>query len=112
MFNFFIFLKNVYNILRDMKIKIFDGFVDFYNFLSDHNLLEVHKDLEPFTSAYGRINVGCSCGKAKRIKMTEDAFIICASSALKEKDSLDAIKTAGQFSEIQVYINGRLLFKG
>lgn len=95
-----------------MKIKIFDGWVDFYNFLEKYELLQVHDGFEPFIAAYNRINVGCGCKKAVRIKETEDAFITAASSILREEKVLNKIKTTGQFTEVQIYLNGNLFFKG
>ena len=93
-----------------MKLRIFEEYIDFYNFLDSHDLLSAHESLEAFKVSYSLINKGCGCGKAGRVKKVEDEYLKLTSNM--DQELLNKIKVAGQFGSIQMYFHGNLIFQG
>lgn len=94
-----------------MKIKVFDSYVDFYNFLNDYEILALDPSFKAFADAYNNINKGCGCRRNARIADTERAYRDIVAMLQVDPNILEQIKLQGQYSEIQMYHEGILLFK-
>jgi hypothetical protein len=95
-----------------MRIKIFDGIRDFYNFINDHEITDMTPTFGPFITAYDAISVGCGCTRKARVQVAVDRYRDIVSLLQVDTDILEKIKIQGQFSEIQIYQDGTLFFKG
>ena len=95
-----------------MKIKIFESITTFFNFLEGHGMLQSYTEFEIFVDAYNRINVGCGCQKAKRIRDAEEAYGLLAGMMGANLAIAEDIKSKEGLSEIQMYLNGEVIFKG
>ena len=95
-----------------MKIKIFNSYVDFYNFINDYEITDLNPTFGPFITAYEGINKGCGCQRGKRMEAALDSYRNVISMLQVDAEVLEKIKVEGQYSEIQMYNEGVLLFKG
>ena len=95
-----------------MKIKVFESIATLFNFLEGHGMLQSHTEFEIFVNAYNRINVGCGCQKAARIRDAEQAYHLLAGMMKTNLAIAQDIKSKEDLSEIQIYLNGAQIFKG
>ena len=95
-----------------MKIKIFSGYVDFYNFIKDNDLGTLSSFFSDFMSAYENINVGCGCNRNKRISNTIVAYKDIATFFTSDTDLVSEIKERTGATEIQMYLEEQLLYQG
>ena len=94
-----------------MKIKIFDNYVDFFNFLNDYELINASASFQAFVNAYNSINKGCRCQRNSRIQNAVNTYRDIVGILQSDEDLLELIKIQGQYSEIQMYHEGVLLYK-
>ena len=95
-----------------MKIKVFDSYVDFYNFINDYEITTLTPSFQPFIEAYDAINKGCGCRRKNRLQVALDRYRDVISLLQVDADILENIKVLGQYAEIQMYHEGVLLYKG
>ena len=95
-----------------MRVKIFDGFVAFFNFLEQQSMLDAYPEFQSFVDLYKKINVGCGCQKAVRVKRTEEQYDLLTRQMSLFPVILQDIKNKTDTEEIQFYMNGVLTFKG
>jgi len=95
-----------------MKVKIFDGFVAFFNFLEQQSMLDAYPEFQSFVHLYKKINVGCGCQKAVRVKKTEEQYDLLARQMSLFPVILQEIKNRTETEEVQFHMNGVLIFKG
>tara|TARA_Y100000361_G_scaffold137864_1_gene139628 strand:+ start:444 stop:731 length:288 start_codon:yes stop_codon:yes gene_type:complete len=94
-----------------MKIKIFDSYVDFYNFLMDYEIVSLDPSFQAFVDRYNNINKGCGCRRNARIAEVVQAYRDVIGMLQVDPPTLEQIKIQGQYSEVQMYHEGVLLFK-
>jgi len=94
-----------------MKIKIFDSYVDFYNFLVDYEIVNSDPSFEAFVNGYNNINKGCGCMRNSRIAQVVQTYRDVIGMLQVDPQTLELIKIQGQYSEVQMYHEGVLLFK-
>ena len=94
-----------------MKIKIFDNYVDFFNFLNDYELINASASFQAFVNAYNSINRGGGCQSNSRIQNAVNTYRDIVGILQSDEDLLELIKIQGQYSEIQMYHEGVLLYK-
>lgn len=94
-----------------MKIKIFDSYVDFYNFIVDYEMLSSSASYQSFADKYNNINKGCGCRRNARIAEVVQAYRDVIALLQIDSNMLEQIKIQAQYSEVQMYHEGVLLFK-
>jgi hypothetical protein len=95
-----------------MKIKIFDSYADFYNFIEAFEMINLSPVFSEFATHYNNINVGCGCSRKARVQTAVDSYRDTVALLQVDGDLLNQLKTGAQYSEIQMYHEGNLIFKG
>ena len=89
-------------------MKVFEGYLEFYNFLKENDIHGKDTVFLPFINACSKIGKGCSCAKQKRIDLAVSEYL--SLGAKMSTEFVDPIKLYFGVETIQFKYNEGLFY--